>query len=217
MTTTRRTAAAPRPYHHGHLKQALCEAGIELAREGGPAAIGIREAARRIGVSANASYRHFADLGELVQAVAQEALRGLGQSMQAEIAGRRHDADPAEDAVLLLHSVGRGYVRYALTEPGLFRAAFLSSRKRTAGNPGLGEPPAGSPYRLLQDALQAMSNAGLIQPESLDAAATNAWAAIHGLSELLLGPMAGMPAQRTKQLTESAVRFISQGVIGKTS
>jgi hypothetical protein len=50
---------------------------------------------------------------------------------------------------------------------------------------------------LLEDALDKMLDAGALAPEDRDAAATPAWAAVHGLSQLLLGPMAGLrPAER---------------------
>ena len=45
-------AAAPKPYHHGDLRRALIEAALQLAGEAGAAAVSVREAARRAGVSA---------------------------------------------------------------------------------------------------------------------------------------------------------------------
>ena len=57
---------APEPpkrstYRHGDLRRALIEAGLELARVGGPDAVILREATRRAGVVPNAAYRHFED------------------------------------------------------------------------------------------------------------------------------------------------------------
>lgn len=46
-------------YRHGNLRRALLDAGIVLARTGGPAAVTLREATRRAGVVPNAVYRHF--------------------------------------------------------------------------------------------------------------------------------------------------------------
>ncbi|MGB7867270.1 MAG: TetR family transcriptional regulator, partial [Mycobacterium sp.] len=46
-------------YHHGDLRAALIDAGLQLTRAGGPDALTIREATRRVGVSPNAAYRHF--------------------------------------------------------------------------------------------------------------------------------------------------------------
>src|ERR1700755_3531565 len=111
------------PYHHGSLRSALVDAGVQLAREGGPGAIVLREVARRIGVSPNAAYRHFADLPELSDAVADAALAALADSMRRELAALAGD-----DPLMALLAVGRGYVHFALDEPGLFAAAFSRAK-----------------------------------------------------------------------------------------
>src|SRR5271163_1865713 len=66
VTSRRRVRST---YRHGDLRRALLEAGIELARGGGPDAVVLREATRRAGVVPNAAYRHFASRHELLQAV----------------------------------------------------------------------------------------------------------------------------------------------------
>ncbi|MES2609602.1 MAG: helix-turn-helix domain-containing protein, partial [Pseudomonadota bacterium] len=67
MSVTTRNSATPgspslprSTYRHGDLRRALLDAGIELARQGGPDAVVLREATRRAGVAPNAAYRHFA-------------------------------------------------------------------------------------------------------------------------------------------------------------
>lgn len=54
-------------YRHGDLRRALLDAGIELARSGGPDAVVLREATRRAGVAPNAAYRHFASREALLR------------------------------------------------------------------------------------------------------------------------------------------------------
>lgn len=64
------TPATPTPrstYRHGDLRRALLDAGIELARDGGPDAVVLREATRRAGVVPNAAYRHFASRQDLLR------------------------------------------------------------------------------------------------------------------------------------------------------
>src|SRR3989475_12236049 len=72
-------------YHHGDLRQALVEAGLALAREGGPQAIVLREATRRAGVAPNAAYRHFANRQALFDAVRAAALGALAAAIEAEM------------------------------------------------------------------------------------------------------------------------------------
>jgi AcrR family transcriptional regulator len=46
-------------YHHGDLRNALISSAVRLIEQRGEASFSLREAARDVGVSANAAYRHF--------------------------------------------------------------------------------------------------------------------------------------------------------------
>jgi AcrR family transcriptional regulator len=210
-------ASPPSPYHHGNLRHALVRAGTELARNGGPSAIVLREAARRVGVSPNAAYRHFSALPDLIEAVALEALAMLARSMEAELAQLSPTGDDRRDAVAYLGAVGRGYVHFALNEPGLFATAFTSP-KTSHGGAGQrdqrGQGDAGrSASELLEDALDAMLAAGVLAPADRATAATNAWAAVHGLSQLLLGPMGGLPPAEREALIDASLELVGRGLI----
>ncbi|MEU2632095.1 TetR/AcrR family transcriptional regulator, partial [Kitasatospora sp. NPDC007106] len=80
-----------RTYHHGNLREALIDAGVALARTGGPSAVVLRAVSREAGVSHNAAYRHFADHQDLLAAVAVRCMEQLGQLMV------RRTAEVAED------------------------------------------------------------------------------------------------------------------------
>src|SRR6516165_9120279 len=56
----------------GGVRTALVEAGLDLARTGGPDAVVLREVTRQVGVVPNAAYRHFADRDALLAAVRDE-------------------------------------------------------------------------------------------------------------------------------------------------
>jgi AcrR family transcriptional regulator len=222
-------AGKHQPYHHGNLRHALVQAGIELAREGGPSAIVLREAARRVGVSPNAAYRHFSALPDLVEAVAFDALSALARSMETELAKCRPTGHAGRDAIGRLDAVGRGYIHFALSEPGLFATAF-APRKTTAhpghapvrpgdhaaqsgdGTPGAGESGL-RPGELLEQALDGMLDAGVLDAADRTIAATNAWAAVHGLSGLLLGPMAGQAPSAQETLIDAFLDLVGRGLI----
>ena len=53
-------------YHHGDARAALAEAGFNLARRGGPRMVTLRAAARDVGITAAAVYRHFTTVEELL-------------------------------------------------------------------------------------------------------------------------------------------------------
>jgi AcrR family transcriptional regulator len=200
----------PNPYHHGSLRSALVDAGVQLAREGGPGAIVLREVARRIGVSPNAAYRHFADLPELSDAVADAALAALADSMRRELSALGDTADP----LLTLLAVGRGYVHFALAEPGLFAAAF--SRAKDHIDPDL-ETPDGqrTASGMLHDALDGLAAAGLLAPQDREPAVTMAWAAVHGLSTLLLGPLGAVPPADREPLIDATLALVCRGLTSR--
>lgn len=223
--TAPRTARQQR-YHHGDLHRALVSAGTELAREGGPGAIVLREAARRVGVSPNAAYRHFSALPDLIEAVAFESLSALARSMEAELARCRPSGDTGRDAIDRLGAVGRGYVHFALGEPGLFATAFATvahagdaparpgdpADNSGGGSRGVGDSGLG-PAELLAQALDGMLEAGVIDAADRETAATNAWAAVHGLSGLLLGPLAGQTPAARDALIDAALDLVCRGLI----
>jgi AcrR family transcriptional regulator len=71
-------------YHHGELREALVAAGLAILEEGGdPGSLGLREAARRAGVSAMAPYRHFSDKDALLSAVAAVGFERLRADLEA--------------------------------------------------------------------------------------------------------------------------------------
>src|ERR1700692_2109955 len=86
-------------YRHGDLRRGLIEAGVELARDGGPDAVVLREATRRSGVVPNAAYRHFASRWELLQAVRSAALSALAVAMEAQLAQSPQGNSPAASLV----------------------------------------------------------------------------------------------------------------------
>src|SRR5438477_6156040 len=88
-----------RAYHHGDLANALTSAATELARHGGPEAVVLREAARQVGVSATAAYRHFAGHGQLIHEVKERCQASLTEHMCAELATLPPTPDPREAAI----------------------------------------------------------------------------------------------------------------------
>jgi AcrR family transcriptional regulator len=94
----------------------LVEAAAALLTEGGPSAVTLREVGRRVGVSHNAPYKHFADKEELLAAVAAAELR----RGRAGVLRIRHGRSAAEAVRLTLHA----YVRHASTHPEIFRLTY---------------------------------------------------------------------------------------------
>ncbi|MFJ2582623.1 TetR/AcrR family transcriptional regulator [Kitasatospora aureofaciens] len=215
------TTPEQRAYHHGNLREALVQAGVELAREGGPSTIVLRETARRVGVSPNAAYRHFSALPDLIDEVALEARRRLAEAMDAELSRCEPTGDAGADAVSRLAAVGRGYIRYALAEPGLFATAFPGCRPRAAEptDPAPTVAARRGPFAILQEALTAIDAAHLLA-DPVETATLNAWAGVHGLSLLLLGPRAELSEEEREAAITHGVAFAVRGLtltaVGRT-
>ena len=200
---------ATKPYHHGNLRAALVDAGAELARASGPDGVVLREVARRTGVSHNAAYRHFADRDELLAEIASLAAAQLEQAMQRRLDGVR-ETDPAQRARARLRETGRAYVEFALSEPGLFTVAFCPIETDDPSS-----MPDAAPYLLLGQVLDELVEAGAVSPAGREGADVACWAAVHGLSVLLLdGPLRGLPPADREAVLEKLLVTIEQGLTG---
>lgn len=207
--TTRRRAT----YHHGDLRAALLQAGIELAREQGPEAVVLREATRRVGVSPNAAYRHFADRDALLDAVCDSSQARLAEWIerrQAEIP----DADPATTARARLRAIGTAYVEFAVEEPGLFRAAFrVPADLERAHSPERAGSSGRTPFELVNAALDDFVSAGIMPAHRREHAEVLAWSAVHGLAGLVTeGPLRALPRQAVDALTQRVIDMVEAGL-----
>jgi AcrR family transcriptional regulator len=209
VDTVNMSTRPSRPYHHGNLRETLVEAGVELARSGGPDAVVLRAVSRQAGVSHNAAYRHFADHDELLTAVAARCMAQLAHLM-AERNRAVRVRDPVQRAVARLEAIGRAYVEFAVSEPGWFRTAF-------AGHPaGLAEQvavPDGDPYALLSARLDELVEVGALPPDRRPGAEQAAWSMVHGLSNLLLdGPLRDLTPDEREDATRTALTVVRRGL-----
>lgn len=200
-------------YRHGDLRHALIASGTELARSGGPQAVVLREATRRVGVAPNAAYRHFADRRALLDAVCAAAQSLLAVAIEQELARVPAAADAADRARGRLRAVGTGYVRFAQREPGLFRAAFVSTDLEGAYDSARAGPSGLTPFQLLGSVLDELVDAGVLPKERRPAAEFVAWSSVHGLSMLLIdGPLRALDKKRTHAIVERLLDMVEQGL-----
>lgn len=210
-----RTGPATRgSYRHGDLRNALVAVGLELARDGGPDAVVLREATRRAGVAPNAAYRHFADRGALLEAVCAAAQARLAIAIEAELAAAHDTGDPIERARARLRAVGAGYLRFAQDEPGLFRTAFWVPADLTqAGDPARAGRSGLTPYQHLSVALDGLVAAGALPAERRPGAEFLAWSAVHGLALLLLdGPLRALDEATVAGIRRRLLNMVEQGL-----
>jgi AcrR family transcriptional regulator len=214
MTTPPKPLAARHTYRHGDLRRALLDAGIELARAGGPDAVVLREATRRAGVAPNAAYRHFDSRMALLQEVRAAALSAVARAMEAELATVPADLPLADLARASVRAVGTGYLRFAQAETGLFRTAFVASvdvetlpGETRAGASGL------NPFELLGAALDQLVAAGVMPPERRPGAEFLAWSAVHGLAMLVIdGPLRNSIGPQMQKVGQRLLDMVEKGL-----
>ena len=209
-------AAPPREtYRHGDLRRALLDAGVALAREGGPTAVVLREATRQAGVAPNAAYRHFANHQALFEAVRAHALGALAQAIEREWRKALRVREPAAQARALLRAVGTGYLGFAQAETGLFRTAFVFGPHEVQVPPDPARTAAMglNPFELLGAALDAMVATGVLPAERRPQAEYLAWSAVHGMALLIIdGPLRGTPATARRALGERLLQMVENGL-----
>ncbi|MGW8889240.1 TetR/AcrR family transcriptional regulator [Streptomyces sp. NPDC055749] len=198
-------------YHHGNLPKALVEAGLSLARAGGPKAVVLRAASREAGVSHNAAYRHFEDREALLAAVSQGCMGKLGMLMDLRLSSVAEDAEPSRSWARL-DALGRAYVEFARTEQGWFQTAFSATGSHAPPLPTASQTGP-HPFLLLTRCLDDLTEAGAVPADRRHGSEYAAWSAVHGLSHLLIdGPLQELPEHEVQLALEVTLSVISRGL-----
>ena len=186
---------AKESYHHGDLRRVLLDTAAEAIAEAGPAALSLRDLARRAGVSHAAPTHHFGDKKGLLTALAEEGFDRLAAALR--------ESRAATGSFLEL---GVTYVRFATTHRAHFEVmwrpelyhpddpALAAARDRSgdALYSGVAELPDGP-----KDA--DVEEAGLA-----------AWSLAHGFATLWLGgALPDMP-----DLPDEAARAVLRHLTG---
>jgi AcrR family transcriptional regulator len=202
------SATGKRGYHHGDLRNALIDAAAELAAKGGPESVTIRAAAREVGVTPTAAYRHFGGHEELLKAAKERALDELTATMRREVDARKTSlADPVLDALARFGALGRAYIAFARAQPGLFRTVFAPG--------GSVLPPRGeetSAFLALLQALDDLVEVGYLPAEQRPMAELASWSMMHGLAALLDGPLRELPADLRDQVVVRSMLTLGHGL-----
>ena len=188
-------------YHHGDLRRALMDVSIDILKKHEVETLNLRKLAVLAGVSPGAPYHHFADRAELVAAIANEGFELLEGSM------RKATATCANEASARLEALGQAYVHFAISHPGYFRVMF---RRETHNNATTAMRGAGQrTFQLLCDAITACQQTGSAPAGDPQPLILHAWAAVHGLSTLLVdGDLKGIsiPTQQLASVMTNLMR-----------
>ncbi|MFF4815705.1 TetR/AcrR family transcriptional regulator [Kitasatospora sp. NPDC001309] len=157
------------------LRARLVAAGIELVTEEGVHALGLREIARRAGVSHGAPRRYFPTHRELLAAVARHGFGRLTDTLAgADALAAGTGADPRAR----IEALARGYLGFAAANPGLFELMFRHDLLE-----GSGTELRRSTLPLFRTLVGLV---GELHPQGGDPTAATAalWSNLHGLAQL---------------------------------
>ncbi|GAA3512002.1 TetR/AcrR family transcriptional regulator [Actinocatenispora rupis] len=163
------------------VRERLVAAGVELVLRDGADAVGLREIARRAGVSHGAPRRYFPTHRALLSAIARQGFADLAARFAAAVDA---DAPPREQ----LRALSRTYVGYAVERRGMFDLMFRHDLLRGEDDPDgprLREatlPMFDRIVELVRQHRRAHPTAGRPAPAAVTAAAL--WANLHGVTQL---------------------------------
>jgi AcrR family transcriptional regulator len=214
--TTDKVKGKPKSYHHGNLREALLEAGLELLRRDSAESLGLRELARQAGVSRTAPYRHFESKEALIAAIAEQGFLRL-QAYQDE-AKRRYP----DDVEAWFLEGARQYIRFAVDHPEHLKVMFGPYISHTPGHTDHPVYAVGNAtFGKLVELVETAQRIGLVRAGDPVEVSVSVWSMLHGFAMLMvqkqfdflqLGPgrLAAL-AEQAAQDTLSAVRAPPSG------
>jgi AcrR family transcriptional regulator len=169
----------------------LIVAGLEILRSEGTAQLSIRKAARIVGVSQAAPYRHFENKEALLRAIAQEGFSILAHRIRtvAECESLKTEE--------LLHQIAFSYLALARENTDHFRLMFELENK----------VPAHGLFELLVKVVRHCQEKKTLRDGNPEPLALILWSGLHGLTTLLAGGHLNFLALSQAQ-TEATVRSL---------
>jgi AcrR family transcriptional regulator len=164
-------------YHHGNLKEALVEAARRFIAERGLTGFTLVDAAKLVGVTPAALYRHFRGREALVAEVAYRGFSQLAERLARALKG-------AGTPIERFTRMGEAYLTFAEQEPGYYAAMFSTA---STGDEKPSPPPAApapeTAFDLLVKALETVfpEGFGTVGPRFV---ALEVWALSHGIAML---------------------------------
>ncbi len=161
-----------RERYRQELRRTILDAARDAFGRGGYESVSMRSLAEALGVSHGSIYVYFKDKDEIFDALVTESFDQLAASL-------RRMPGKGGDPVRFLRRAGRKYVEFGLENPGAYEFAFILRR------PGGTHKPHAA-YGYLRAAVQRCIDAKRFRIRNVDAASQALWAAVHGITSLLI-------------------------------
>ena len=170
-----------KPYHHGDLRRALIETGIDFIKQKGEEALSLRKIAEICGVSNAAPYAHFKSKDEFIVAIQKYIMDLFAATLEKT-------AMEYKDSPSLLPMLGTTYVMFFYQNPFYYDFLFPCkniSIKLSLDGAGTNENP---PLAILQKAATAVFNKAKLPERVIQDKIIAMWALVHGLASIVVMP-----------------------------
>jgi AcrR family transcriptional regulator len=158
------------------LKDACIEAAHSVIAEHGIEKLSLRDVARKLNVSHQAPYKHYASRDHLLA----EVIRRCFKQFTLALNGRKRSAVPIDD----MRSLGASYLGYALAHPLEYRLMFGTPWPEPAAHAGLVKDAVHA-FDVLRVVLRRVHGAGAAQRAKVDLDAMFIWSNMHGLASIM--------------------------------
>lgn len=193
-------------YHHGALREALIEKGIQLLNEEGIDNFSLRKVAALCNVSHAAPYKHFESKEAFIEAVIQYIMEDFCEEIR-----KVAKAHPGDRCVL---EIGKRYVTYMLEHRDYFNLLFLGEKKAivTIDN-GHFKYEQGHPFGAFVEVATEYLKHVIPDETRRNTVILNCWSSVHGLAHLIISGVVQYTEDYAK-LAEMMLLSINLGEAG---
>ena len=186
------------------LRQEILDAARELFLKEGYESVSMRRIAEKIEYSPTTIYLYFKDKKELVHSLCDETFARLLARLESIGA---QCTDPLEQLFVCC----RAYVDFGLEHPDHYRATFLLNHEEVAPHEMTPDDMGMKTFLYLRGGVEKCIALGKLPEVDVDVASQAIWAALHGITALLI-VKPGFPWADKQQVIDSVIRGAIRGL-----
>ncbi len=168
-------------YHHGDLKNALINAGIEILSKEGISALSLRKVAAKAGVSHAAPYAHFKDKQDLIASISAEGFNRIYEKIM-----QRTQKISEDKPDLMLKEAALAYLDFALTDSDHFRITFSGIVEQEKENYPEYIEASKRCYSFVESIVEKCQKKKILKDDSLQKTTIALWSLVHGFISLFI-------------------------------
>ena len=185
------------------MRQRILEVAMDMFARGGYQGVSMRRIAEQIEYSTGTIYRYFENKDDIMLQLCYQGFEKL--------LATQYELDKIADPVERIKTGGRHYVTFALENPELYELMF--GTKEIIKQPdGAHETVALTSLKKFVEHVQQCLDAGFFSGGDAETLAVALWAALHGLSSLLIKEqLRFLPEEKVDLVVEKALAFNLRG------